>query len=285
MADTASEQSGGSAKHSLIRRPAAAALTARLLIAGGAVLLILAALFGYPYVATRLTTAPTADPGVLDAAAAQEPASTVVSMPLPDDSAHLSADARTMDAPTQQPEQTQPAWMAASAPPPPTPTPAVPSRIVIPAIHLDAPVVSTSWQTREVSGGLHAFWDVPAERAAGWHVTSAPLGVPGNTVLNGHNTTHGEVFRDLYTLEPGASITMYSGDALYRYTVSEILILPEAGQPLEVRLQNARYILPTEDERLTLVTCHPYGSLRNRLIVIAKRVPATMLDPALVAPP
>jgi sortase (surface protein transpeptidase) len=47
------------------------------------------------------------------------------------------------------------------------------------------------------------------------------------------------------------------------------LILPEAGQPLEVRVENAKYILPTEDERVTLVTCHPYGSLRNRLIVIA----------------
>ena len=55
----------------------------------------------------------------------------------------------------------------------------------------------------------------------------------------------------------------------YTYAVSEILLLPEAGQPLEVRLDNARYILPTADERLTLVTCHPYGSLRYRLIVIA----------------
>jgi sortase (surface protein transpeptidase) len=52
--------------------------------------------------------------------------------------------------------------------------------------------------------------------------------------------------------------------------VSETLILPEAGQPLGVRRENARYVMPTDDERLTLVTCHPYGSLRNRLIVIAR---------------
>jgi sortase A len=105
--------------------------------------------------------------------------------------------------------------------------------------------------------------------AAGWHETSAPLGAPGNTILNGHNTTNGEVFRDLYTLEAGDTITVYAGDAPYTYTVTEILILPEGGQPMEVRLENARYILPTDDERLTLVTCHPYGSLRNRLILIA----------------
>jgi len=94
--------------------------------------------------------------------------------------------------------------------------------------------------------------------------------MPGNTVLNGHNTTNGEVFRDLYTLEARDTIIAYSGDTPYTYIVTEVLILPEADQPLEVRLENAHYILPTGDERLSLVTCHPYGSLRYRLIVIAK---------------
>ena len=100
--------------------------------------------------------------------------------------------------------------------------------------------------------------------------------MPGNTVLNGHNTTHGEVFRDLYTLQVGDAITIYAGDVPHTYAITETLILPEAGQPLEVRLENARYILPTDDERLTLVTCHPYGSLRYRLIVIAR--PKAMTD-------
>ena len=151
----------------------------------------------------------------------------------------------------------------------PTPTPALPTRIVIPAINVDAPVVPVSWDTIEADGQAQAAWEVPAMYAAGWHETSAPLGVPGNTVLNGHNTTNGEVFRDLYTLEAGDTITSYSGDTPYAYAVTAVLILPEAGQPLEVRVENARYILPSDDERLTLVTCHPYGSLRYRLIVIA----------------
>jgi sortase A len=146
----------------------------------------------------------------------------------------------------------------------------MPARIAIPAIGVDAPVVSVSWKMSEVDGQTHAAWEVPDMDAAGWHETSAPLGVPGNTVLNGHNTTNGEVFRDLYLLAGGETITVYAdNDIAFTYTVSETLILPEAGQPLEVRLENAHYILPTEDERLTLVTCHPYGSLRYRLIVIA----------------
>jgi len=133
-------------------------------------------------------------------------------------------------------------------------------------------------------GPTQAAWEVPPLYAAGWHTTSAPLGAPGNTVLNGHNTTHGEVFRDLYTLKIGNSIVAYAGNVPYTYTVTAILILPEAGQPLEVRIENARYILPTDDERLTLVTCHPYGSLRYRLIVIAHPLsnlhsPSSILQP------
>ena len=105
--------------------------------------------------------------------------------------------------------------------------------------------------------------------AAGWHNTSAPLGETGNTVLSGHNTLYGEVFRDLYQLDVGDLVTLYSGEDSYDFVVSSVLILPEGGESLEVRQENARYIMSTEDERLTLVTCHPYGSLRYRLLVIA----------------
>ena len=129
-----------------------------------------------------------------------------------------------------------------------------------------------STQLIDVDGQSYAAWQVPDEYAAGWHDTSAPLDAPGNTVLNGHNTSYGEIFRDLYTLKAGESITIFSNDVAYAYAVSETLVLPELGQPLEVRQANARYTLPTEDERLTLVTCHPYGSLQYRLIVIARRI-------------
>jgi sortase A len=124
----------------------------------------------------------------------------------------------------------------------------------------------------EVDGQERPMWELPDTRAAGWHETSASLGVPGNTVLSGHNTSNGEVFRDLYQLEFGDEVLLQAGEMTYTYAVVQTLILPEAGQPLEVRIENAHYIEPTEDERLTLVTCHPYGSLRNRLIVIAHPV-------------
>jgi sortase A len=150
------------------------------------------------------------------------------------------------------------------------PNAAPPTRIVIPSLSVDGPVVPVSTYTKEVEGKVRAAWGVPDQRAAGWHDTSAKLGERGNVVLNGHNTNNGEIFRDLYTLHPGDRIIVHSEEFSHTYAVSETLILPEAGQPLEVRLANARYVMPTDDERLTLVTCHPYGSLRNRLIIIAK---------------
>jgi LPXTG-site transpeptidase (sortase) family protein len=167
-----------------------------------------------------------------------------------------------------------------TAPPPPTATTVwvgvAPTHLRIPTIELDAPIVPISWKTTEVNGVDQAIWDVPDWHAAGWHNTSARIGIAGNTVLNGHNTTKGEVFRYLYTLELGSLIQVDTdAEETYTYKVEEKYILPEAGQPLEVRIQNAQYILPTQDERLTLVTCHPYGSLANRLLIIAYPVPAS----------
>ncbi len=151
---------------------------------------------------------------------------------------------------------------------------AVPSYLHIPILELDAPVVPIGLKTVTVKGTAARMWDVPAYRAAGWHDTSAHLGLPGNMVLNGHNTSSGEVFRDLYKVPLGALVVVRSQDGEeFAYRVKEKYILLEAGQPLEVRLENALYVQETPDERLTLVTCHPYGSLVNRLIIIAVPAP------------
>lgn len=159
----------------------------------------------------------------------------------------------------------------------------IPVRLFIPDIELEAPIVPIGWKYIEIGGRMQPIWDVPNRRVAGWHETSAKIGVPGNTVLNGHNTSNGEVFRYLYKLNVGATIMVEADDgATYTYTVTEKLILPEAGRPLEVRIQNAQYILPTADERLTLVTCHPYNSLANRLLIIAHPVALPAAPSALI---
>jgi sortase A len=56
--------------------------------------------------------------------------------------------------------------------------------------------------------------------------------------------------------------------------VEEKLILKEKGEPPEVREQNTAWIAPTEDERLTMVTCWPYTNNTHRLVIVAKPIPS-----------
>ena len=141
----------------------------------------------------------------------------------------------------------------------------LPTRLVIPAINLDAPIEPVGW------GQLNGVntWNIPDHFAAGWLETSAPWGRPGNTVLDGHHNMAGEVFRHLVDLKAGDVIEVYANDRVKMYEVAALHILLDRDQPLSVRRRNAAWIQPTWDERLTLVTCWPYTSNTHRLIVIA----------------
>lgn len=157
----------------------------------------------------------------------------------------------------------------------PTVDPGVPpDRLVIPAIELDTTVIPIGFEKLQFEGEVYDQWLAPDYRAAGWHNTSVGLGVPGNTVLNGHHNIKGEVFRDLYRLQAGDQLLMYSGSEEFEYVVVFTAILEERNQPLEVRLANAEWIKPTEDERVTLITCWPYESNTHRVVVVAVPVRA-----------
>ena len=163
---------------------------------------------------------------------------------------------------------------ASRSAPAPTPTsadfaPDVPSRLTIPAIGLDAPVETVGWSVKVQNGQQVSMWDVPNRFAAGWLKTSARAGERGNTVLDGHHNIAGEVFRDLVQLKAGDTIQLWVGSQSREYIVSLLKILPERGQPIAVRLENAKWIQPTKDERVTLVTCWPYTNNTHRLIVVA----------------
>jgi sortase A len=149
-----------------------------------------------------------------------------------------------------------------------------PVRMVIPDLNVDSAVHRIGLVPLLLEGAQYFQWAVPSGYAAGWHETSAPLGQPGNTVLNGHNNIYGEVFRDLVELEFGDQIILYnSSGQTFTYEVQQRELLAENGQPISVRAENARWIEASEDERLTLVSCWPYATNAYRVIVIAK--PAT----------
>ncbi len=149
------------------------------------------------------------------------------------------------------------------------PKPGQPIRLTIPDLNLDADVQPVSLQTVEYDGQLLYQWEVPSGYEAGWHGSSALLGEPGNTVINGHNNTLGEIFRDLADLEVGDMISLYDIEREYQYRVDRIELFPEQGQALALRLENAKWIDPTNDERITLISCWPYVGNTHRLVVVA----------------
>ena len=145
-----------------------------------------------------------------------------------------------------------------------------PQRIIIPALRIDAPVVAASLETHNDGTRDYTQWAVPNAYAAGWHEASAALGQVGNMVLNGHNNVYGSIFAELSQLPVGEQIIVQSGSGAVVYRVVHHELLQERGLSLRERLLNARWIEPTADQRLTLVTCWPNTTNSHRLIVVAE---------------
>jgi sortase A len=153
------------------------------------------------------------------------------------------------------------------------PPPGQPQRIEIPAIRVDAAITSVGLQAIQQNGQTYYQWQVPNTNKAGWHNSSALLGQRGNTVLNGHHNIFGEVFRDIVDLQEGDEIIVYDKSRAFHYRVTSIETFAERGESIDVRLANAKWVEPTEDERLTLITCWPYTDNSHRVIVVAEPIP------------
>lgn len=146
------------------------------------------------------------------------------------------------------------------------------TRLEIPALHVKAPIQPVGLLELEEDGQRYVQWQVPNDYVVGWHSTSATLGASGNTVLNGHNNVYGAVFRDLVELELGDEVIVYDAGKSYHYQVAHREVVEEKDQPLDVRLENAKWMFPTADNRLTLISCWPDVGASHRVIVVATAV-------------
>jgi LPXTG-site transpeptidase (sortase) family protein len=144
----------------------------------------------------------------------------------------------------------------------------MPIRLTIPAIALDSGVVPVDKAPVVINGETYGQWNT-ADNMVGWHNLSAKLGQVGNTVFNGHSDVNAAVFRNLGYVRIGDEIIVSSGAQDYRYVVTQKFLVQEGNVPLEVRIQNAAWIAPSQDERLTLITCANPGAT-HRLILIAQ---------------
>jgi len=84
-----------------------------------------------------------------------------------------------------------------------------------------------------------------------------------NTVLTGHRFTYGgpATFYSLDKVAKGDKIVLYWQGKEYDYTVTETKVVP----PTAVEIEKA-----TKDSQLTIYTCAPLWSAKNRLVVTAK---------------
>ena len=90
--------------------------------------------------------------------------------------------------------------------------------------------------------------------------TSLP-GTGGNFAVAGHRTTYGAPFGNLDRVQVGETIIFQTNTNQYKYKIIEVKIVsPEDNYVLE------NY----GDDRITLTTCHPKFSAKQRLVVIGQ---------------
>lgn len=129
----------------------------------------------------------------------------------------------------------------------PTQAPQHATRIQIPTIGVDAPIVQgDGWEQ--------------LKQGVGQHIGSANPGEDNNMVLSAHNDVYGEIFRHLDRLIPGDEVIIHTQELSFTYLVSETQIVDSTH--IEV-------LASTNQPMLTLISCYPYLINNKRIVVTA----------------
>lgn len=129
-------------------------------------------------------------------------------------------------------------------------------RLVIPAMDLNVSIIEGQTEAALNKGGV---WRRP-------NASTPDKG--GNTVLAGHRFSYSAPRGPFYFLDkvkPGDQIIVYWHGKAYIYAAKTSAEVPPSDGAVEA---------PTADDRLTLYTCTPLWSLKDRLVVVAERVGA-----------
>jgi sortase A len=134
------------------------------------------------------------------------------------------------------------------------------TRIVIPDLDVNVVVVEGTTAS--------------ALRAGAGHYPDTPLPCEiGNVAIAGHRTTYGRPFHNVDLLEVGDTITLETPIGKCTYVVSE--------EPYTVGPRDIGVVANTPDRAtLTLTTCHPKGSAKQRLIIKADLKSTGVRSPA-----
>ena len=174
----------------------------------------------------------------------------------------------------------------APAPAPAAPTPApehVPAPVEVslgkPFALLHIPRLGENWSRVVVEGAA----EIQLEQGPGHYVDTALPGQQGNFAVAGHRVGRGSPFQELDELRPGDPIVVETVDAWHVYRVlgdpatGEFAAGPVPGRqivsPTDVSVISPTPLAPPDvppsGSFLTLTTCHPEYSARQRLVVHA----------------
>jgi len=149
-----------------------------------------------------------------------------------------------------------------------TPLPLPATRLSIPAIGLNVSIEETAPKLQTSADEQRFYiWDPPAYAAG--HYSSGNPGEGRNIVFDAHNNTLGEVFRDLNKLTPGDQVILLTDTGEFYYQVQEKMIIPYAGVEEQADAQLQELTAPQSTEMVTLISCWPYATFINRIVVIA----------------
>jgi LPXTG-site transpeptidase (sortase) family protein len=131
-------------------------------------------------------------------------------------------------------------------------------RIEIPRIRLSSLIVEGTGSLSLLSGAGHLS-------------NSALPGDPGNVVLAAHRDTH---FRELRDIRAGDLVRIETPYRTVFYCVDSTVVVDPTRTDL---------LAPTDESRLTLITCYPFrwiGRAPKRFVVTAHAVPPLIATPA-----
>lgn len=114
------------------------------------------------------------------------------------------------------------------------------------------------------------------------HIPGTALpGEIGNVVLSGHRTTYGAPFNRFDELQPGDAVVLETRDMWFTYEVTGSAIVAPTAVEVTLPVPGNPTATPTK-RLLTMTTCNPKYSAKQRLIISAEMVSA---EPKGGAPP
>ena len=166
-----------------------------------------------------------------------------------------------------------PATQLPTVTPSPTPTappPALPAiRLSIPSINLNSSIKEIEPTEKVLRGGaVQLSWE-PLAYVVAHYETSGNPGEGRNIVLTGHNNTLGSVFRSLDKIELGDQLTLYTEMQAFEYKVQKKFIIPYLGVEADGDQILQSYAAPQTSEMVTMISCWPYATNANRIVIIA----------------